>query len=75
MVHTVVECLDITYRAEWLCQEDIEEAHVVNVVVSGTIVAEDDKVLKVSCLHTPEIERSGYLVIIPKPCIISRKDQ
>ena len=75
MIRTEVECRDLTYRTEWLCSDDIEEAHLVNVLVSGVVVGETDDELKVSCLYALETERSGYTVIVPKGCIIHRTDR
>ena len=74
MTRTEIECLDLTYHNEWMCEDDIKEAPSLNVLVSGILVDETDTVVKVSALYTRETERSGYLIVIPKGCIVSRRD-
>ena len=37
MTRTEIECLDLTYHNEWMCQDDVDEAKSLNVLVSGTL--------------------------------------
>ena len=74
MTRVEIECLDLTYHNEWMDQKDVDNAKSLNVLVSGILVGETDTVVKVSALYSPETERSGYLIIVPKGCIVKRKD-
>ena len=74
MTRVEIECLDLTYHNEWMDQSGVDEAKSLNVLVSGILVGETDTVVKVSSLYSPETERSGYLIIVPKGCIVKRRD-
>ena len=70
MTRTVVEFFDIITHDGWM---DEDEEHVpVLCTAIGKIVREDDQLLTLASLYAPG--RTGYLILIPKGCIMTRVD-
>ena len=70
MTRTVVEFFDITTHDGWL---DEDETHVpILCTAIGKVVREDENLITLASLYAPG--RTGYLIIVPKGCIVTRQD-
>lgn len=72
MPRTVVEFFDITTHDGWTSEEDVAEYMPVLCTAVGKVVREDDNLLIVASLYSPD--RVGYTIIIPQGCIVTRSD-
>lgn len=74
MTRTCIEFFDITTHDGWTAWATFEDAVPMLCVAEGYIVSEDDNVIRISPLRTVDKTQYGYVIIIPKGCIFTRKD-
>ncbi len=73
MTRTVVEFLDITTHDGWINEAEASDYQPLLCTAMGKLVNEDDNLVRLAPLYGPE-GRIGYLIAIPKGCIVTRTD-
>ena len=70
MTRTVVEFLDITTQDGW--RDEDGEHQPLLLTAMGKVIEDDDHIIVLAPMYGPK--RVGYLISIPKGCIVTRTD-
>lgn len=69
---TRIEFFDITTHDGWISRDEAAAYQPLLISAVGKIINEDEHLLILAPLYGPD--RVGYLIVVPKGCIVSRSD-